>query len=199
MRPDVFKYAANPFFALALLCLLLMAGETFQTLLQYDRYAILHGEFWRLFTCHFTHANLQHFLLNIAGTALLLLLFYKEYRPLQWVAFLLFTALLISAGLFFFEPHLQHYVGLSGVLHGMLVMGIAAEMARGSRLYILLLLLLGIKLIMEHLVAPMPLSNHIIGIPVITAAHLFGALGGTVAAYVILRRGRIKAAGTSAL
>lgn len=88
--------------------------------LQYDRLAIQQGEWWRLFTAHWLHLSWLHLLMNALG---LLLCFYiggRGLRTAEILAYLPFALLGTAAALFFWAGDLFLYVGLSGVLHGLL-------------------------------------------------------------------------------
>lgn len=88
--------------------------------LRYDRMAIQQGEWWRLFTAHWLHLSWLHLLMNALG---LLLCFYiggRGFSTAEILAYLPFSLLGTAAALFFCAGDLSWYVGLSGVLHGLL-------------------------------------------------------------------------------
>jgi hypothetical protein len=86
----------------------------------------------------------------------------------------------IDAGFVLFEPQLQWYVGLSGVLHGALAAGVVAWWRHETRpLALALTLVLVGKLAWEQWHGALPLSGDM---PVIVDAHLYGAVGGFLGA-----------------
>ena len=89
-----------------------------------------------------------------------------------------------------FNPELEWYVGLSGVLHGLLVAGIMANLAVGHRLEIVLLLAVCGKIAWEQLYGPLPGSTEFAGGAVVVDAHFYGLLGGLVGVlpYVLSRK-----------
>ena len=89
----------------------------------FDRVAIAQGEWWRLVTGHWVHSDLQHALWDI--TALLVLGALFEPR-LQWRLPLVLLAATagVDAWLWWGEPGLQFYCGLSGILNSLLVVGL---------------------------------------------------------------------------
>jgi len=155
-------------------------GDAATQATQFDRSAIQSGEVWRLLSGHFAHLGTSHLLLNLAGLALISMLFAPVMPPLVWAGCFLVSALLVSGGLYFFLPKLNWYVGLSGVLHGLFVTGAVASWQRGLRLEGLLLLALAVKLIWEQITGPLPGSESAAGGPVVVDAHLYGAIGGLV-------------------
>lgn len=102
--------------ALMLIAAQLIGMET----LQYQRLEILDGELWRLATGHIVHLGWGHALMNFVGLALALALFPGVAARLDGVWIALGSALAIDTGLLVFEPDIDWYVGLSGVLHGLL-------------------------------------------------------------------------------
>lgn len=169
-------------------CSLIVAllGENATALVQYDRGAIEHGQWWRLLSGHFAHLGFSHLMLNIAGLALISALFSAGMSPRQWTACFLISAAAVSTGLYFFQPQLHWYVGLSGVLHGLFVSGAIDSWRRGLRLEGVLLLALVGKLIWEQLSGPLPGSEAAAGGPVVVDAHMYGAIGGLLFSVILL-------------
>lgn len=159
--------------------LLTLGGETARIALRYERAAVLEGEYWRLLTGHLVHGSFAHLLLNMTGLGLLAALFPRDYSLRQWLMILLASAATIDAGFVLFEPQLQWYVGLSGVLHGALAAGALAWWRRESwpAALTLSVILIG-KLAWEQLQGALPLSGDM---TVIVDAHLYGAIGGLIA------------------
>jgi len=151
--------------------------------LRYDRAAIAAGEVWRVFTGHLVHLGLGHLLLNAAGLALVALLVGRELRVRSWLAALLVCALATSAGLWWLAPEVAWYVGLSGVLHGLLVTGLARAIRNGHAraLHATLLGLVVLKLGWEQYAGATAGTAWLSGGPVVVDAHLFGAAGGGLA------------------
>lgn len=171
------------------LTLLSLGGDPWREALRYERAAIAAGEYWRLVTGHLVHGGWRHLLLNLAGLALMRLLFPRGYSGLEWCVIGLASLLAIDIGFWWLEPQLQWYVGLSGVLHGLLAAGAMAWWRIESKILAAALssILIG-KLCWEQLQGALPLSG---GMPVIVDAHLYGAVGGLMAgvALHLLRTG----------
>lgn len=174
--------------------LLSSAGDSARFALRYERGAIAAGEYWRLFTGHLVHGGWQHTALNLGGVALLAALFRRTYSAGQWCAVAAASLFAIDAGFWWLEPQLRWYVGMSGVLHGVLAAGAVAWWRVESRSTALALsaILIG-KLAWEQWRGALPLSGEM---PVIVDAHLYGAIGGGVLALLLqlsrksrLRRG----------
>jgi rhomboid family GlyGly-CTERM serine protease len=122
---------------------------------------------------------LRHALLNSLGLALVWALFVRDYSLRQWLAIVLAAMAAIDAGLWLADSTLLWYVGSSGVLHGMMAAGALAHVRRGERNGWVLAGLLVVKLTYEQGVGALPLSG---SDPVVVSAHLFGVIGGSVAA-----------------
>lgn len=170
-------------FALLAACAVLgaptLGGDVLRTLLRYDRAAIADGQWWRLVTGHFVHLDAGHALLNTAGLVLLWVLFAGLRTPRYWLGVLLASLLAIDLGFWWLQPQLAWYVGASGLLHGVMAAGTACLLQERDRLAIPTAALFIGKLAWEQSVGPLPLETHA---TVIVAAHLYGAIGGLLAA-----------------
>ncbi len=155
--------------------------------LRYDRNAILSGEVWRIFTGHLAHLTWTHLLMNLLGLALVWGLFDRYIPTKRWWHAILFSMFGISLLLMVVDSHLRWYVGLSGVLHGMFIVGCLYDMKSGRWDSKILLLLIIAKLLWEQLVGPLPGSEKAAGGAVVVDAHLFGALMGLIT-YLVFRR-----------
>jgi len=174
--------------ALLLIAALLVAtGDPGREWLRFERSMIADGEIWRLLTGHIVHLGLTHFLLNGAGLVLVWFLVGREFNHLEWLAIVAGSVVAIDAGLWFFSPDLEWYVGLSGMLHGMLAAGILASWrVRRAEASILGIVVAG-KLAYEQIVGPMPGSEGTSGGAVIVDAHLYGVIGGVILAAILIR------------
>lgn len=167
--------------------LLLMAlGDGAAEALRYQRMAILDGELWRLLTGHMVHLGWSHLLLNLAGLALIWALVGDSLTSEAWLLLLICCGLFDSLGLLLFNPELQWYVGLSGVLHGLLLAGSLARLVRGKHDSLLLIIALVMKLTWEQLAGPMPGSEASAGGTVVVDAHLYGAIAGGIFVALLL-------------
>jgi rhomboid family GlyGly-CTERM serine protease len=176
-----------PLLLLALLIILLTAlGETGRELLRYQRDAMLSThEYWRWFTGHLVHGSWQHTLLNLAGLAVIATLFRGSFTRRQWLVIALLSITCIDTGFWWLMPQLQWYVGLSGVLHGLLAAGAVAWWRMEERGFsaILTAIVVG-KLCWEQWHGALPLSGEL---NVIVNAHLYGAVGGGLGGLCFVR------------
>ena len=173
--------------ALAALSLQL-GGAAARDALMYDRLRIAGGEIYRRASGHLVHLDWRHLSLNLAGLVLVWALVGSRFRVFQWLVIIAASAAIIDGAFWWLLPELRWYVGLSGVLHGLLVAGAIGLYRERRAEAIVLLAVVAVKLAYESLVGPMPGSSDAIGGNVITEAHLYGALGGAVAAVIIVAR-----------
>ena len=116
-------------------------------------------------------------------------LFASEYSPGEWLAMMLASTAAIALGFLAFEPQLAWYVGLSGVLHGLMAAGLAAWLrVRRDPLTVIVTLLFIAKLAWEHLRGPLPFTAETLSVPVVHQAHTYGAIGGAICALAVLAR-----------
>lgn len=179
---------------LALLAMLVaLAGPDVQLWLRYERDSILAGELWRVLTGHFVHLNGRHLLMNLAALGLIWALAAPVHRNTgaSWLVISLSSMLGVSVGLLIFNPTVAWYVGLSGMLHGLFLAGIIANLRAGAHApEILLLLVLCGKVLWEQTYGPIPGTAEFAGGAVVTDAHLYGLIGGLagILPYLLLPR-----------
>lgn len=175
----------------AIAALIMLLGEAGRVALRYD--SDLSGEAYRLISGHFVHLGRSHLLLNLAGLLLVWYLVGAVYSPIVWSLVLLASIAAIDLGFWQLLPGLEWYVGLSGVLHGVLVAGVVGLWRIRRMEAVVLMIVVAAKLAYEALIGPLPGSESGSGGTVITEAHLFGAIGGALAAIVVGNRVRPEA------
>jgi rhomboid family GlyGly-CTERM serine protease len=178
------RHWAPIFLAVAALAIGL-AGQDASTWLRYDRQAILAGQIWRLFTGHLVHLGWPHLLINLAGLALVWVLVGSALSNSRWALTTLACALAVSLGLLVLSPTVARYVGLSGVLHGLLAAGALVQWRSGVQRAGWILGVLALKLAWEQMAGPLPGSAATAGGRIIVDAHLYGALAGLLAAWLV--------------
>ena len=160
--------------------------------LGFDRQLILQYQWWRLLSANLLHTNLNHLLLNIAGVALLWALHGQYFSTWRYVAMLVLLSLGTTLSILCFSPQLQWYVGLSGILHGVFLLGAYADIRHGLRSGWLLVAGLLIKVAHEQLFGASDDIASLINASVAIDAHLYGSLSGLVLilAIEVLRRAK---------
>ena len=165
-------------------------GDGIRNLLAWDRESLAAGELWRLLTGHLVHLGWSHLGLNVAGLALTAWLVGAAYGTARWLVIALVSIVAIDAGFWLLDTRLEWYVGLSGLLHGLLVAGLFAGILERDREAVLLFAIIVAKLAWEQIAGPLPGSSATAGGAVIVDAHLYGAVGGLLAAALLRRRVR---------
>ncbi|QDU59254.1 Rhomboid family protein [Planctomycetes bacterium Pan216] len=161
-------------------------------LLEYERAAVVSGQWWRLATGHLLHWSFGHLLLDLSAVVIIGGVLERMVRE-RYPTLLLGIAGTIGVSLCVFQPDVLVYRGLSGVASGLfaalLVMGLR-RLKRfdewGAMLMIVALFFLT-KIGYEGLTGELFLATGTvgdIGDPV-TLAHVSGALAGAVFASVI--------------
>jgi rhomboid family GlyGly-CTERM serine protease len=179
-----------------------LGGEPLRALLSYDRAAIEAGQWWRLLTGNFVHLGWYHWFLNELGLMVLVLLCPERLSPMILARRVVLIGLAMSLCLYAFVPRLHHYVGMSGAIHGLFVLGLLPQVRRRDLISLGCLIFLLGKLAYEQF-AGAPVSDEVaIGGSVITDAHFFGAIAAFVYALVFgnwrgLERGKPAAPVTS--
>ncbi len=171
----------------ALSLLLELGGDELRLALAWTRDSFAMAEPWRLLTGHFVHLGWFHLSLNLAGLGLVAWLVGAVYGPWQWALVAALSIACIDAGFWFLNPELDWYVGLSGLLHGLLAAGLLSGAIARDREAIVLAVFVLAKLAWEQLAGPLPGSEATAGGAVIVDAHLYGTIGGLLAAAVLQR------------
>jgi rhomboid family GlyGly-CTERM serine protease len=130
------------------------------------------------------------FLLNMLAFACLPFIFpHARNRHLVWL--LLLLPPFISLIFYFYFPYIEAYAGLSGVLHGLYtaVSLVYLKYPKERTFAILVLVLIFAKLVWENTFGQTGTAQ-LIGSPVLTEAHLIGAIGGVFCGlgYLLLKR-----------
>jgi len=148
----------------------------------FDRVAIAQGDWWRLITGHWVHSDLTHAVWDI--TALLLFGALFEAR-LQWrlPLTLLVATVGVDVWLWWGDPALRYYCGLSGILNGLLIVGLL-HLWRDLRhpLILLTAVAAALKIIVEIHVGQALLTRT--AWPSVPTVHAAGFLCGLVLAWI---------------
>ena len=145
---------------------------------RFNRELVEQGHLWLLFSGHIVHLNWSHWLLNMAGLAIVAFFFSAHASFKQWLTVILVSACVINIGLWWWLPEIRTYVGLSGVLHGLFLYGALREIRFYPVSGYVLTTVLIAKLAWEFFNGALPGSEDMTGGRVLTEAHLLGAVGG---------------------
>jgi rhomboid family GlyGly-CTERM serine protease len=147
--------------------------------LMFDRDAINNGQVWRLFSAHFVHLSMPHLVGNAMGVALLAYIAGRSLNNLVGIFLLIWCVLVVGVGLYGYADYLQRYVGLSGVLHGLLLVAPFISPFYSRRMATCFLLVIVSKVIWEQssFYDDMAMAG-LIGGRVEANAHMLGVLAG---------------------
>jgi len=95
-------------------------GKNAFNIFVFDRSAIANGEFWRVFTGHIVHYNFDHLFWDVLAFIILGAVVELNDRRQLGPSFLI-SSLGVSFWLYYYEPMIVTYCGLSGALNGLLV------------------------------------------------------------------------------
>jgi rhomboid family GlyGly-CTERM serine protease len=149
-------------------------------LLAYDRHQLIDFQWWRLITGHFLHTNSTHLLLNTLGLTLLWALHGHYYPMPRYLIIFLLLCLGTSGSLYLFAPQMQWYVGLSGVLHGLFVIGAYFDIQNKLKSGWLMLIGVWLKVLHEQIYGASKDIAQLIAANVAIDAHLFGTITGSI-------------------
>lgn len=105
-------------------------AETGSLLSQYDfANALVWQEPWRLLSAHIFHLDAKHALFNALGLVMVSVFFARHFDVRTWLNAILVIATLCSIIVWLIAQP-QRFVGLSGVIHGLLLMSLLLEWSR---------------------------------------------------------------------
>jgi rhomboid family GlyGly-CTERM serine protease len=159
--------------------------------LRYSRSHIEEGQWWLFFSGNLVHLGWGHLLLNLAGLGMVWWFFIDDLKAWEWLLTLVVSGLSVTLGLYFFDPQLVWYVGLSGLLHGLFVAGGIRLLNKEPGFALTLLVVLAGKLTYEQFVGSLPGTTEMSGGPVVVNSHLYGAIGGVISAILMRFIGRL--------
>ncbi|RUO72887.1 rhombosortase [Idiomarina ramblicola] len=108
------------------------------------------AEGWPLITAHFIHLDWWHALFNFIGLALIVLI-WREFWTTRWLVNALLISGVLTSVVLWIIPIELTFVGLSGVLHGLLGYCLIKDIRSGKKWMWLILVALVTKVIIELL------------------------------------------------
>jgi len=178
------------------LVLAAIVASAFPASLTLDRGGLVAGEWWRIYTAPFVHADLAHGLLDVGALVILILAFGVPRRA--WL--LAFVGpVVIGLGTLLAYPQFSSTCGLSGLLHGLFVLTALeraqAEFGWRRAVFALAVLAVFAKATIETATGtPLLTGNAPLGAPIAFGAHLIGASVGLACGLFRVRLGRAEAA-----
>lgn len=170
-----------PAVVMALIALLGVGGDEARAWLRYDAGAIAAGEWWRLVTGNWVHLGWWHLFLNELGLVVLVLLCPERLSGAVWARRLLLLGVGMTLSLYFLVPGTHWYVGMSGVIHGLFVLGLGRQIYAERDLIAAGCLLFLVGKVIWELFAGVPVSDEAaIGGRVLVESHLYGALSAVI-------------------
>jgi rhomboid family GlyGly-CTERM serine protease len=166
-----------PAVLIALIALLGLGGDTARQWLDYDRAAIHDGQLWRLLTDNLVHLGWWHLFLNALGIVVLVLLCPEPLAGAVWLRRVMLIGIGMSLGLYFFVPGTRWYVGASGLIHGLFVLGLGRQLMQQRDLIAAGCLAYLLGKIGWEMATGVPVSDEqAIGGQVLVESHLYGSL-----------------------
>lgn len=158
-------------------------------------------EWWRLITGHLVHLSWNHTLLNCAGLTLIAVIFTPTTgssipsiaTSKMVIIFYLLSSIITSVCLLTFEPNIQNYFGLSGLLYGLIIFYFICDIKENTIFSIAALIMIISKIFWDQIHSGNDhLTAELIGGPVAASAHLYGGIGGFISALAALYCSRSK-------
>lgn len=150
----------------------------------YERTDILAGQAWRLWTGHLVHYTASHLLWDLV-VFLAAGLWLEWIRPRLTRWFYLLAPPAISAALWWGDPALEHYAGLSGLATGVLVLLALVQRRRDVGappwFWPAVLLLVAVKVVVESATQAPLFARLDAGVRVVPLAHLGGIVCALIA------------------
>lgn len=173
--------------AIFVLSIILFVSQFLQSELVFHRSHIEHGQLWRIVSGNLTHSNYPHLFLNLASLWIYGFLFIDSVKIKSFIYSILFLSVFVGGCLYFFNPDLFKYYGVSGVLYGLYISGATSTILKKDYFtgFSILLVVAG-KIIWDVFNGGSASSAELIGIPVATDAHFYGLAGGMLVSGFLL-------------
>ncbi|MCL4409842.1 rhombosortase [Aliidiomarina haloalkalitolerans] len=169
---------------IALLCVVIHLQPQWHNYLTLSENSLL-AQPWRIFTTHLVHLNIQHLAMNLVALLLLAIIFRQQVQGRLLVNVMVISALFATiVPIAVSQEYL--FVGLSGVLHGVVVFAGVTMTKQGNKIGFIVLAAVVVKLIFD-----MTLNSGYqdwLGAEVAYLCHLGGAIGGALAVPGLRRR-----------
>jgi rhomboid family GlyGly-CTERM serine protease len=172
------KHSLAPLLIVIISIILALTEPLSSNMFAYDRNQLNNLQLWRLITGHFLHTNTTHLLLNTAGLTLLWALHGHYYKTPRYLMQFFVLSLGTAIGLYLFADQMQWYVGLSGVLHGLFVIGAYFDIRQNFKTGWLMLIGVWLKVAHEQIYGASEDIAQLIAANVAIDAHLFGTISG---------------------
>lgn len=171
----------------ALAGLLWLVGDGARDALAFSRPLIAQGEWWRLATCNFVHLGGWHLLLDVLGLLLWAWLCRVRVGVAGWLLRTICLALGVGLGLYLFVPGVVGYVGLSGMIYGLLALDLGRDAIVDRDGFAAFCVAAIVARVAWAMSAPTPAwERALIGGDVIGAAHVCGMVAGMLYTAVAL-------------
>jgi rhomboid family GlyGly-CTERM serine protease len=156
-------------------------GDALTQVLSLKRDMINQGEWWRIITGQFVHLTTNHTLLNATGYIILCFGFRKEVTATEEMITLFIASIGVGLGIYWLNPEMAWYAGLSGAIYGLLVSNSIIGIKKTPYLSAFFLFFVITKLIYEQFFAlPDRAAASLIGGEVAIDSHLYGAIVGII-------------------
>lgn len=178
---------AAPAAWLGLACGVWLGGAAVADALAFARPLIERGQWWRLVTCNFVHLGGWHLFLDALGLLLWVWLCQVRMGVATWLLRTLALALGVGLGLYLFVPGVAGYVGLSGMIYGLLVLDLGHDAIVDKDGFAAFCVAVIVARVAWAMSGPTPAwERALIGGDVIGAAHVCGMVAGALYAAVAL-------------
>ncbi len=178
--PTQSKYSLAPLLIIMVCIVLAILEPLSSNWLAYDTSQLHNFQWWRMLTAHFLHTNITHLLLNITGLTLLWALHGHYYKMSCYLSQFFVLCLGTSIGLYLFAGQMHWYVGLSGVLHGLFIIGAYLDIQNQFKTGWIMLLGVWLKVAYEQIYGASEEVAKLIEAHVAIDAHLFGTVTGSI-------------------
>ena len=132
-----------------ILSIFLQLMPQWHSLLTFNSETVM-AEGWPLISAHFIHLDWWHALFNFIVLALIVLI-WREYWSTRWLINALLISGVATSLMLWIMPVNLSFVGLSGVLHGLLAYCLIKDIRAGKKWMLLILIALVAKVVAELL------------------------------------------------
>ena len=159
--------------------LLQVINDHLNGIFSYHRAGFFKYFYYQWLTPSLVHYSWMHWLLNILNLLAIVFIFYRVWSAKRLLIVFTISSVFIIVSLYIFDPDINSYVGMSGVLYTLAIYGALKNLKYDRLVSILVLIYVVLKLFFDDTINHlMGVDIALLGLNVVHEVHWYGAVAG---------------------